>query len=899
MNGIAYHNAGMSSENRGLIERLFATGEDIMVVVATSTLAAGVNLPAFLVVIKSTTVWSAEKGAEECSPAIIRQMIGRAGRPQFGDTSASAVIMTKQTKVASYESILHCDLASIESVLHQHLHDTLLTEISLGNVTSFKSAFAFLQQTYLKIRLCSNPSHYANAIAHPPGTAPIASQPAASTSSASSHAESTTATSSTLFKHRPGPSTSTDPTLPIGSLPAQLRAWCLTALAALSKTACIVVENQNLAASDLGRALTRNFVSFQAVQAFSDSFPSLPSNPDPSLCFDNLSRLSEADQMTSFQIFESVCSSPQFSDVVVRRTEKQELKRISSENRFQVVKGMGKPQKILTLVQTSIDGKVLEQSLRQEVPSLLASSISLLACLSQFLLHRGMFYTLHRTLLLWKSLKRGCWSQRSQQTSQVPIITKDMAKRLANVGCSTLTQLGQMEPKSLEQILQRNPQFISSIYTRLQSIPKYSLSVRIAETQERATEIYFIARPLGIQSNLSDFRWLVLGKHGQILAYRQLHFNGQSDRPVSFKIPLVAGVSGLLDLFFVSEDWIGFDIVGTISVDHLDIQELQVDDEMQDFYQDVPIKTKKRKRTEPTPAKQTLPSSTSTQVYCNHKCQNKFTCKHECCKSHPDVKTSGATSLHLEGRSGATGLISPPPKRLAPLHSQSSLTESAAATSAHDRTHHLPNQPNIKIVRHPAEDHPPASNAAFSPSSTSSASQFRPNVSEMKRKSSIEVLQPTTIITTRPTQSSSFLSHPPKQVSQQPSCPLTLPNATKSAFKLPGLLPGAKERSQVRVFGQSQRQEFPLETPIVPIATAYSHPASSSPFPALHHPQPSKFRARPSLEEAEVIQEGRMWSGSVHDDPKMDPPKFPSLPLASNGWSSLLNWELDLLGPEA
>ena len=66
--------------------------------VSTSTLAMGVNLPAHLVIIKSTMFYNLGMYQEYPDTQVL-QMIGRAGRPQF-DTSATAVIMTKnQTKV--------------------------------------------------------------------------------------------------------------------------------------------------------------------------------------------------------------------------------------------------------------------------------------------------------------------------------------------------------------------------------------------------------------------------------------------------------------------------------------------------------------------------------------------------------------------------------------------------------------------------------------------------------------------------------------------------------------------------------------------------------------------------------------------------------------------------------
>ncbi|KAJ8983996.1 hypothetical protein NQ317_008701 [Molorchus minor] len=89
--GSASFFTGMIPETRHAIENMFRRGE-LPVLVTTSTLAMGVNLPAHLVIIKSTKCYD-NGGFRDYTETAIHQMVGRAGRPQF-DTSATALILT-------------------------------------------------------------------------------------------------------------------------------------------------------------------------------------------------------------------------------------------------------------------------------------------------------------------------------------------------------------------------------------------------------------------------------------------------------------------------------------------------------------------------------------------------------------------------------------------------------------------------------------------------------------------------------------------------------------------------------------------------------------------------------------------------------------------------------------
>eukprot|EP01126_Amoeba_proteus_P023089 TRINITY_DN23244_c0_g1_i1.p1 TRINITY_DN23244_c0_g1~~TRINITY_DN23244_c0_g1_i1.p1 ORF type:complete len:183 (-),score=39.85 TRINITY_DN23244_c0_g1_i1:127-603(-) len=81
--GFAIHHAGMTREDRSLVEDLFRDN-NIRVLVSTATLAWGVNLPARTVIIKGTKIYSPERGDwVELSHLDVMQMMGRAGRPGF------------------------------------------------------------------------------------------------------------------------------------------------------------------------------------------------------------------------------------------------------------------------------------------------------------------------------------------------------------------------------------------------------------------------------------------------------------------------------------------------------------------------------------------------------------------------------------------------------------------------------------------------------------------------------------------------------------------------------------------------------------------------------------------------------------------------------------------------
>ncbi|BHF81520.1 activating signal cointegrator 1 complex subunit [Sparganum proliferum] len=77
-----------------------------LVLIATSTLAWGVNFPAHLVIIKGTEYFDGKTKRYVDFPITdVLQMMGRAGRPQF-DNEGKAVVMVQDTKKAFYKRFL-------------------------------------------------------------------------------------------------------------------------------------------------------------------------------------------------------------------------------------------------------------------------------------------------------------------------------------------------------------------------------------------------------------------------------------------------------------------------------------------------------------------------------------------------------------------------------------------------------------------------------------------------------------------------------------------------------------------------------------------------------------------------------------------------------------------------
>lgn len=93
--GVAFHHSGLHSTQREIVEDNFKE-RNIRVICATPTLAAGVDLPAFRVIIRDLKRYGGTWGLKNIPVLEYEQMSGRAGRPRY-DKVGEAICISSTT----------------------------------------------------------------------------------------------------------------------------------------------------------------------------------------------------------------------------------------------------------------------------------------------------------------------------------------------------------------------------------------------------------------------------------------------------------------------------------------------------------------------------------------------------------------------------------------------------------------------------------------------------------------------------------------------------------------------------------------------------------------------------------------------------------------------------------
>ncbi|XP_015491522.1 probable ATP-dependent DNA helicase HFM1 isoform X5 [Parus major] len=623
--GVAYHHAGMELSDRKIIEGAFTVG-DLPVLFTTSTLAMGVNLPAHLVVIKSTMHYVGGV-FQEYSETDILQMIGRAGRPQF-DTTATAVIMTRCSTRERYIQMLNgADI--IESSLHRHLVEHLNAEIVLHTVTDVSVALEWIRSTFLYIRALKNPTHYGF--------------------------------SSGLDK--------------VG-IEAKLQELCLKNLNDLSSFDLIRMdEANNFKPTETGRLMAWYYIALDTVKQFF-TIKGTETLKELITMISNCTEFVDVKLRTNEKKILNTLNKDK-DKITIRFPMEGKIKTREMKVNCLIQAQLGCiPIQDFTLTQDT--GRIFRNGLRvtRWLSDFLASS-------------KNNFAALLNSLILAKCFRCRLWENSLHVSKQLEKIGVSLSNAMVNAGLTSFKKIEDINARELELILNRHPPFGNQIKESVLHLPKYELEIeQLPKYSDTLAEILVTVKltnyeQLQTKRTAPDFHYvtLVIGDADNQVIFNQkimdsvLLKTGNWMKKIEVKRALK---SEDISINLISSDYVGLDIQQAYTAFYLTPktegckvvtnQKLKAESTLDICYgsrQSLPaakVDTGGR-------SKQEIAFRKYGNRECNHRCKNKDVCGHDCCKTGvpPRSQMNGDTqfSLYLADLRSRNSISSiPPVKRL-------------------------------------------------------------------------------------------------------------------------------------------------------------------------------------------------------------------------------------------
>ncbi|XP_060753854.1 probable ATP-dependent DNA helicase HFM1 [Neoarius graeffei] len=594
MCGVGYHHAGVSVSDRKLVEDAFTVG-DLPVLFTTSTLAMGVNLPAHLVVIKSTMHYVGG-ACEEYSEADMLQMIGRAGRPQF-DTSATAVIMTRSQTREKYLQLVSGS-ETIESSLHTNLVEHLNAEIVLYTISDVNMALDWIRSTFLYIRALKNPKHY-------------------------------------------GFSTNLDKS----GIETKLQELCLRNLNALASFNLITMdEDINIKPTESGKLMARYCVAFDTMK----KFMKVTGTETLSELVDIISKVKEFSDV-QLRVSEKRTLN------MLNKDKNRVTVRYPMEGK---IKSNDMKVNCLIQAQLGCI-PIQEFGLTQDTGKIFRSGIRLSKCLVEFLTQHSKktFSAQLNAVILAKCFRAKLWEDSPYIAKQLDRIGLSLANAMVNAGLTSFSKIEAINARELELIVNRHPPFGNQIKEAVSRLPKYEVSLEQLPRYSVSTAEIVITvnlknfEDLTLKRTAPDHHYvtLIIGDCDNNVVFQQkisdtllLKSGSWSRRIEVTRTP----VGDEISINLISSEYVGLDIQQKFSAFYSGAKTFRAESygaESPAFLRNVRGTPQRNTSTEkPATARATVqrdqfktdPAQTDpSKRQCNHFCKNKHLCGHECCKS--------------------------------------------------------------------------------------------------------------------------------------------------------------------------------------------------------------------------------------------------------------------------
>ncbi len=147
--GVCFHHAGLSNSQRATVEKAFKK-RLLKVIVATPTLAAGINLPSRTVIVRDLTRYDGY-GSSYISVMEVKQMLGRAGRPKYDRWGEGIIYAKNSSRAKEFEEVyLKGDVENIKSQLSNEsaLRTHLLALIASDITNSEEGIISLFEKTF-------------------------------------------------------------------------------------------------------------------------------------------------------------------------------------------------------------------------------------------------------------------------------------------------------------------------------------------------------------------------------------------------------------------------------------------------------------------------------------------------------------------------------------------------------------------------------------------------------------------------------------------------------------------------------------------------------------------------------------------------------------------------------
>ncbi|KAM4722895.1 putative ATP-dependent DNA helicase HFM1 [Rhinophrynus dorsalis] len=514
--GVGYHHAGVDVSDRKVIEAAFTVG-DLPVLFTTSTLAMGVNLPAHLVIIKSTIHYTSGM-FQEYSETDIMQMIGRAGRPQF-DTTATAVIMTRLNTREKYVHMLD-GADTIESSLHRHLVEHLNAEIALHTITDVNIALEWIRSTFLYIRALKNPAHYG----FPENFDKM-------------------------------------------GIEAKLQELCLKNLNDLSSVGLIKMDEEvNFKPTETGKLMALYYIAFDTAKLFHRI-------RETETLAEMVTMISTCNEFSDIQL--------RTNEKKLLNSLNKDKNRVTIRYPMEgKIKTREMKVNCLIQAQLGCI-PVQDFSLTQDIAKIFRHGTRVTKCLSEFLaLQENTFTVLLNALILAKCFRCKLWENSSHVSKQLEKIGITLANAMVNAGLTSFKKIEDTHAREIELIVNRHPPFGNQIKDSVTYLPKYEIGFEQVARYNTSTAEVVVTVMLTNFENLqkkrtapdSHYVTLVIGDADNQVVFKQkimdsaLLKTGSWTRKFEIKR---ASKSTDLSVNLISSEYVGFDIQQKFSVFYL------------------------------------------------------------------------------------------------------------------------------------------------------------------------------------------------------------------------------------------------------------------------------------------------------------------------------------------